>query len=234
MKTRSAQVVFILIWILGLNLNCAPASGRKEFMELEENKGPVVLVGSVKQENGSLVISYELTNRSRDQILAWDEMIGYKNGEDAIDNDLAYLCFEDPGTARVVRGVLSLPIDRDVYQKEIPYARTVEPLGSVTGRIVLPLPLDEYNPYYPMMPPEDEKDAPPIKETLVNKIRLMIGWTEIRPGMIVTETEIGGKKVKMIRGAWGSPLQKIADVQIPLNANLRVRTDSFDRRPPQQ
>lgn len=230
------RFIFVSVWIAVLNLNCFQASAGKEYgMELEENKGSVILIGEVKQENGSVVVSYELKNQSNNPVLAWDFMPGFANGEEAIDDSLAYVCYEEPSIMRVVRAVLPLPPDRDIYQKEIPYARTVEPSSSATGKIVLPVPLEEYNPYY--IDPEPKAGSglsENEKEVSITKIRLLIGWTEIRRGMIITDVEIGGKKVKMIRGAWDGPLQQIAEADFSVNVKGLERTDRFDRRLPQR
>jgi hypothetical protein len=212
-----------------MSLSCAPAATKKEHvMEVEEGKGPVVLTGEVKQDKDNIVISYELKNQSHNPVLAWDLMSGEASGSETIIDDLAYVCFEEPKTLRVVRGVLPLPLDRDVYQKEIPYARTIEPMSSVTGRIVLPLPLEEYNPYYEPTVPENEK------EVEIREIRLLIAWTETQSGMVVSDADVGGKKVKMIRGAWEGPLQRLAEVTFPAHSMLKIRTDVFDRRMPQK
>lgn len=51
------------------------------------------------------------------------------------------------------------------------------------------------------------------------------------PGMIVSDTDVGGKKVKMIRGAWDRPLQRLAETQF--SGDAKIRTDSFDRQLPE-
>jgi len=236
-------LIYVSIWIAVVSLNCAPATAEKEHvtaekervtiekehvMEVEEGKGPVVLTGEVKQDKDSIVISYELKNQSHNPVLAWDLIVSESGGSETIYDNLAYVCFEEPNTLRVVRGVLELPLDRDVYQKEIPYARAIEPMSSVTGRIVLRMPLEEYNPYYEPSIPENEK------EVEIGKIRLLIAWTETQPGMIVSDADVGGKKVKMIRGAWEGPLQRLAEAIFPVHSILKVRTDVFDRRMPQK
>ncbi len=238
MRIVAAHLVYIALLVLAGNLSCTQSkieghytmdidNKSESVMETENKRESVVLTGEVKQEKDSVVILYELKNQSNEKILAWDLMIGYSGGEDIIDDNLAYVSFAEPHTARVVRAVLELPTDRYVYMKEIPYARSVDPGGSVTARIVLPVPIKEYNPYYDAPVPEDEKDAE------ISEIRLMVGWTEIRPGMVVTDTDVGGKNVKMIRGAWGRPLQRIAEKRFPVKSKMKVRTDAFDRRLPE-
>lgn len=219
---------FTLTVIVLLNSFCfQPELKRGIKMETGETLRTVKLSGEVEKKDDSLVIKYELTNQSQEKIYVYDLIpVRGENGEE-IKKDLAYRCFEEPDTLRVVRAVLPLPLDREVYMKQIPYVREVESNKSVTGQIVLPLPVLEYNPYYPLLEPEEQREAE------INKIRLIIGWTEVRGGMIISETTVGGEKVKMIRGAWEEPLYRLAETTLSGKANLKVRTDEFDRRMPE-
>lgn len=197
-------------------------------METEESLNKSVkLSGKVERKDGVLSIKYELTNQTPKKIYVYDLIpIRGEDGEE-IKHDLAYRCYEEPDTLRVVRAVLPLPTDREVFMKEIPYVRPVEPNKSVSGQIVLPAPVLEYNPYYPPMNLEDQK------EVSINKIKLIIGWTEVRSGMDITDTNVGGEEVQMIRGAWEAPLYRLAETTFSADAKMKVRNEPFDRRLPE-
>ena len=217
-----------VVFLIMLNSLCVqPDVKRGMEMETAESFGKVILSGEIEKTDDSLMINYQLTNQSQEKIYIWDLIPVRDEGGEEVEHDLAYRCFEEPDTLRVVRAVLPLPLDREVYMKNVPYVRPVEPNKSVTGKIVLPLPILEYNPYYPLMDIEDQK------EIEVNKIRLIIGWTEVRSGMIVTETEAGGETVQMIRGAWESPLYHLVDKTFQSDVKIKFRTDEFDRRMPE-
>lgn len=214
--------------IVLLNAFCIqPTEKRGITMQPEEFIKPVKLTGGVEKRDKELIIKYSLTNQSQKKIYVWDVLtVRGENGEE-IYPDLAYRCFEEPETLRVVRAVLPLPLDRDVYITDVPYVHGVDPNKSITGQIVLPLPVLEYNPYYPPDTPDDQR------EKTINKIRLIIGWTELRSGMEISETTVGTEKVLMIRGAWAEPHYHIAETLLQTEAKMIVRTDKFDRRMPE-
>ena len=220
--------VLIFSVLLLLSLFCSQTRKEGYKMETENSLNPVKLEGEVKQKDDSLVIDYQLTNQSQQPIYVWDLMIGYSGDEEVINHELAYLCLEEPNTLRVARAVLKLPFDRDVYMMEIPYVRAVAPNEMITGKIVLPVPVEEYNPYYPPTEPEN------YREVEANKIRLLIGWTEARAGMIISDTTVGGEEVKMIRGAWEGAFQHLAERTFRAQVKMKVRTDAFDRQMPKQ
>ena len=221
---------FILSFLMLLNtFYLQPTMEQSMMIESEESLKTVRLDGEIERQNGSLIVKYELTNHSQQTIYVLDLIPGSAGGEEVIAHDLAYVCFEEPNTARVVRADLPLPTDRDVYMKEIPYARPVEKGKTINGQIVLQLPIKEYNPYYPLIEDEGEE-----REIDVSEIKLIIGYTEVRSGMIISDTTVGGEKVQMIRGAWQAPHQRFVEKKFSFQTKMKVRTDFFDRRMPQQ
>ena len=143
-----------------------------------------------------LVVEYEIENHSDQILYLWDKMVGYKGSEQIIDEELAYVFFEEPKTIRIVRANLPLPFDRDVARKEIPFARAVKAKSKVTGKIVLPVPVKEFSPFYKRITEENNR----IQHC--QEIRLLIGWSELKEGMQIQERTVGGEKVLAIRGGW--------------------------------
>lgn len=191
-------------------------------MENENHLNNVNLTAEVEINDDSLLIKYNLENQSDEIIYVYDLLdIG-----DSIQEDLAYRCFEEPDTLRVVKAVLPLPLDRDVYMQEVPHIRSVDPNESIEGKINLPIPIMEYNPYYPLMNPDEQK------ETDINQIRLLIGWVNKRSGMKIAETNVGGTDVLQIRGSWREPHYYLAETIVRTETKLMVRHESFDRRMP--
>lgn len=219
--------VLIFRVLLLLSLFCSQTTKEGDKMETGNSLNPVKLEGKVEQKDDSLVIDYQLTNQSQQPIYVWDLLTGYAGGEEIINHELAYVCLEEPKTLRVARAVLRLPFDRDVYMKEIPYVRVVAPKETIKGKIVLPVPIEEYNPYYPPTEPEN------YKELESDKIRLLVGWTEAQKGMIISETTVGGEEVMMIRGAWEGAIQHLAERSFSAQVKMKIRTDAFDRQMPQ-
>lgn len=226
--------ILLLLGLFNCSLGYGPKAENKSqinqrelFMEQESAIRSVELTGSVKKTETSLEIHYDLKNNSKDPVLAWDVLTGESGGQEIVKPELAYVCVVEPDTLRVVRAVLQLPFDRDVYMKEIPYAREVAPGKSVKGKIVLPLPVEEFNPYYGPTGPEQEK------KVNLSRVVLMIGWTEIRPGMKITDVKIGDMQLKEIRGAWDRPIERVEEIKFSQDVQALLRTDVFDRQPPE-
>jgi hypothetical protein len=187
---------------------------------------PVALRGKVTRAADRLVVEYELTNQRKQPIYVLDRMVNAKDGTAVLDADLAYVFWEEPRTLRLVRAVLQLPPGKNIGSKEIPYARKVAPGETVAGRISLPVPVAEYNPFY--LPPKD------WRQVTCDTVRLLIGWTEEREGMVIHERKVGGEPALALRGAWPGPYQELAEAKWQFSVAVKVRPDEFDRRLPQQ
>jgi len=195
-------------------------------MRPPDTSPPVALRGKVSKAGDRLVVEYELTNQRKQPIYVLDRMVNSNAAGLFLDPDLAYALWEEPRTLRLVRATLQLPPDRNVNSKEIPYARKVAPGETVQGRISLPAPVVEYSPFY--LPTTE------LKEMRSEDVRLLIGWTEEREGMVIQERAVGGKPALAVRGTWPAPYQELAEAKWPLAVTVKVRQDNFDRRTPQQ
>ena len=186
--------------------------------------GGVTLSAKAVVEPVEIVVSYTVVNETEQAIILWDRMIDYDAEGKKIDAEGAYVFWEEPDGVRLVRAQLQLPPGVDVYEKEIPYARTVAPHASVEGHIRLPLPLHEASPFY----------SPPEFWNVVQcrKARLLIGWRELGPGMKVVETTVRGVKVHSVQGRWQAPVQRLLETSMDISAALKTRREEFDRSLP--
>lgn len=200
----------------------------KEITVAESDLKIVSLRAEAEKSESAVVIKYEVENHSEQQLYLWDRMIGYTNEGQTIDQDLAYVFYEQPHTVRVIRGELPLPEDREIGRKEIPFVRVFPPKSKLTGQIKLEHPIKEFSPYYE---PLTEETRQLVK---CSDIRLMIAWTRQREGMKITERTVGGEKVLAIRGAWNKPYQEIAETRISLSTELLTYKTVFDRQMPLQ
>jgi len=186
----------------------------------------VSLTGKLSRAEDKLVIEYTVKNTGANAVYLWDLLKDYQGEKEFINHDLAYVFYENPKTVRVVRAMLQLPFDRDIYMKEDPYVRVVPAAGSAQGRIVLSTPVAELSPFYPgAEKPEDEKEFD------CDTVRLIIGCNEMRPGMVLKKDKVGDEEVLQIKGGW-APLQLWAETTFKAPVKLRVRQDPFDRRLP--
>jgi hypothetical protein len=192
----------------------------------EENLKSVVLHASAENTNEALVISYEVENHTDQVLYLWDQLAAYPKDGPKIDKDAAYVFYQEPKTALVIRAVLPLPEAFDITKKPIPYARILAARGKLTGKIRVKHPVREYSPYYEPMTEEGSQ------LTKVSNVRLMIGWTPPKQGMRIEERTVGGDKVIAIRGAWAPPYQEIVQQDIPVSFDLLIYTTEFERMLP--
>ena len=74
----------------------------------------------------------------------------------------------------------------------------------------MPVSVKGYSSYYSPTEPEN------YKELETDKIRLLICRTKAQASIIISETTVGGEKVKMIRGAWEGHFQHLAEKTFPV------------------
>ncbi len=197
-------------------------------MTEETNFSQLSLTAKAEKTQDSLVIEYEAKNNTNQVLYLWDRIPDYPDGPPVISPDLAYVFFNAPKTLNVIRANLTLPTKIRVAVKEIPYVRAVAPGTTAKGRISLKLPVAEFSPYYGSPDEENSEKAE------ASEIRLLIGWTDFREGMVLEETAIGGEKVFVISGNWPKPYQRIAEKKIPIAAPVLVAKDDFERTMPLQ
>lgn len=197
-------------------------------MAEESTMKSISLRAKAKKSDDKLIIEYEIENHAEQNLYVWDRMIGYNKSGQFIDEERAYVFWEEPKTIRVVRANLPLPFDRDVARKEIPFVRSLAAREKINGKIVLDLPVPEYSPFYPPLSEET------TKKEKASVVRLLIGWSEFREGMVIREQTVGGKNVLAIRGNWEKPYHKLLAKEMPVEAEILVHSDAFDRAMPFQ
>jgi len=198
----------------------------KETQMNEDTFRPVRLQAAAEDNGEVLTVSYGLTNESDQLVYVWDQIVDYSSAEPKIDHDGAYVFFEEPATIRLIRANLPLPEDFDIARKPIPYARALERNGTLSGVIRLKHPVREYSPYYERLKDEESKTED------ISQVRLIIGWTTVKPGMRIEERTVGGEKAFAIRGAWEPPYQMTLEQRIPVKTRLETYTTAFERMMP--
>lgn len=189
------------------------------------------------------MIEYEVQNDSGEVVYFWDRMIDYTaDGDQIISPDLAYVFFEEPRTLDVIRANLSLPKSVRVATKETPYVRAVAAGERVAGRISLKLPVQEFSPYFGYSGTEtsvkaEDETPPPFgvknpEQREAAQVRLMIGWTNFRPGMVLEDAVVGGEKVLLIKGSWPQPFQQILEKRLDVKVPVFVAKENFERTMP--
>ena len=217
--------VALLASCLGGGLMNARTGNAEKIMSETEKTSGISLTGKAVVEKDKLVVDYTVKNTLSHSIYVFDKMVAYDaQGQPKIDPFTAYCFWEEPSTLRLVRAVLTIPPNMNVYSLEIPYARELKPQASLTGRIELPVPVVEKSPFY--QPPADENS----KIVKCNKIRLYIGWTEDREGTTILEQTLGSEKGLRIRGSFRPHLVR---ADLDASVDTVAHTDDFNRSLPQ-
>lgn len=199
---------------------------KKEKTMSDEFLKPVTLRAQAENTETALIIKYEVENHTEQIIYVLDGMIDYSSTEKGLDHDSAYVFFEEPKTLRVIRANLPSPTTFSVGKKEIPFARAIAPMGKLSGKITIKHPLKEYSPYYEPLKEENQK----VEK--FSEVRLMIGWTRARTGMIINERQIGSEKVYALRGSWRTPYQEVIEEFFTVSGNLLTYSTPFERMLP--
>lgn len=199
--------------------------------ETSPDLSPVRLEAVVdKQDAQHLVLRYTLTNPLAQRIYLFAPPLRF--GPHAMPESLedgAWLFQEDEHGVRLVRALLPPPLFGIAMR--LPTAVvSLEPGASYAGSIVLSLPLTESRPYLPPV-----TDAGALYS--VHQARLQIGWVEARDNMkLRPQSWPNGTTLLTLEGNWGTPLQRVVEVVLPLaSVALRRSPDPlFDRPAPVQ
>ncbi len=101
----------------------------------------------------SLSIQYNVTNTRSHPIYLFNVLWELDpKGKYKLADPSGYICLSPSGELHVAELILPLPRDRTVYLRNVPFVTKVEPKQTFTGKVQLPLPVSEYNPYFPVGP----------------------------------------------------------------------------------
>ncbi|MBK9154974.1 MAG: hypothetical protein IPM25_12275 [Chloracidobacterium sp.] len=192
----------------------------------EYSTKPLSMKATAKNTNAGLLIEYTVENNTDREHYLWDLMIKYEGKTQKIDHDGAYVFFVAPKTLNVIRAELPLPTAFDVARKEIPFARLLLPGGTLTGKVKLPHPVTEFSPYY--APPKEENQ----EKAVASEVVLAVGWTPVKPGMNISERDVGGEKVYAIRGSWAPPYKELLQEKFAISVEVTVYKEDFERQMP--
>jgi hypothetical protein len=130
------------------------------------NEDAVKLHGSIALTARRLQASYEIENRSGEDIYVFDAMFRLVGGQPALDASLAYTVME-VDMLTLFRGVLRIPVGLQVEAPDVPFARLLPSGRTLTSTIDAPVPLPFHQPY-------EWHDR---EETLsMRRVRLRIGY----------------------------------------------------------
>lgn len=164
----------------------------------------------------TLAVLYRLDNDRPSPVKVFDVLLRFENsGVSAPDMDLAYVLPEGPDGVAVGKYLVAEPDDREVEAPEVVLARRVAPGASVTGRMLLTVPLMPYHPY---------ARIPAGGSRRIATMRVLLGFIDV--SRIPSDREVfrpypkPGLSEPMHGDAIG--LQEILSVTLDLGAGLQA------------
>lgn len=95
-------------------------------------------------------ISYSVSNARKQAIYIMNKLWSMNKIGDYIEPILpAYVCITENNLGHFLKGISPLPQNQFVEMRIIPFATKVEAGGKYSESFKIPLPIDEYNPYFP-------------------------------------------------------------------------------------
>jgi len=182
-------------------------------------------VAEKRRDDTSIEFEYRVTNGSAEPIYLLDRPArDVHGGGMVVEEHFAHVMFDEPDTVRIVRGILPLPLDRNVARRAPTFLTKVEPGQTVVRSLTLPLPLREQRSYYV----DDEEPSGKTKK--VSKVRLELAYTEPRPGMQIGERKLDSGPEMILDGRWDPPYQRILVATLPITpTELQLHSEPFER-----
>ena len=123
-------------------------------------------------------VEYQVESKGGAPLLLYDALTRpAHDGMPKYDRLLAYVSFEEPSTLGLKRLVAPLPELKDVEMAQQPWAHKLMPGGVVTGEIRVPLPAEEYSPYY--LP--DRRSV--YRKASADRLKLVLGYVQLTGGL---------------------------------------------------
>ena len=161
-------VVFIATVLASAGADCSKAGnavppGRVERTEIKETNAMIEenninesagndaeFSASVKVGKDKLNVSYDLTNRTKEDIYVLDIFPNYdlETMKPSVNLNNTVTVWSEPDGVRLVRGLPPYPQEKDMSAFYTPYTSKVGPGETLKRRLELPLPLVEFSPYY--------------------------------------------------------------------------------------
>lgn len=174
-----------------------------------------------------LDVAYTLRNESDSPIYVFDRPTRFESGGIVVvEPDRMFVLLDKDGAVRLLHVLMPTPTIRAVRQRPPVYVSRVDAHAAHTRRLTLPLPLRENQQFFSADP-----DATEPRVT-VDKVRVVVGWVEERPGLQVARVETPAGAELNLYGGWGLPAQRLSMVDSTVPSIVVVEhLPPFERYP---
>lgn len=198
------------------------AEENKIKMENTETKNLPKLETSINSTPQELEVTYTVKNTLDKPIylfnVLWDMT---EDGKAFRAEKQLYVSLQEDKTLLAAKKIPKLPAIRSVEFREIPYVTKVDAGGEFSETINLPVPVEEYNPYFP------KTDDSEVKEVLADNVQFEIQF--------IPEVDSLELKVTGIENVWSvwhpdifGNVETLRSKPSPVSVKVNKRLDEFE------
>ncbi len=199
----------------------SPLMNDDKVMEHEQTNGHAKLTASFSLREGILDVEYSVRNMTGSPIYLFNVLLDTDEIETLSPNKF-YSCLRDDGTAVLAKAIPKLPAIASVEVRDIPYTTRVDAGKEYVQKVEVPLPLEEYSPYFQ----KDHESR--TEERAAERIFLIVQLIQQKEGLEVSETKIPNAFKVYHPNLFGNVETLNSDVR-PIAIKVNRRMDTFER-----
>jgi hypothetical protein len=199
-----------------------PNSGEEnKLMQEQMTKGPT-LKTEITLKEGTLLVEYRIVNTTDNPIYVFNGLWDLDQANTVIrDPRQAYVSLMGTKTLHLVKGILPVPNSRKVESRVIPFATKIEAGQELSERMELPVPVEEYSPYFP------KNQDSQLVDGLAESVVLTINYVRESDALELAPSPLSGSF-----SVWHPDLPGVIETlssgQKPLSVRVKKRTDAFE------
>jgi hypothetical protein len=186
-------------------------------------KSEITMKTSIRVDGSLLVVSYVVANESRADIYVLD-VLWAQSGEEQpfTDPKMAYASITDDGLLHLARAVPPVPQSKFVEFTIVPFAHRVPPGDTYSSTFEVPLPVAEYNPYFP------ERKSNAYETVTASQVKFELTWLSDDGDLRVEDSPIAGA-LGITHPKLLTVIKSLESEAFDLDVPVQRRTDKFER-----
>jgi len=199
----------------------ATTTGTEKKMEnTESNKSPKLIV-SISSDQSGLEVDYRVKNTTDRPIYLFNVILDM-DAVDAVAKSPFYACLRDDRSLVLGKRIMPVPSMASIEFRDIPYATKIAAGQEFGEKLKLQLPIDEYNPYFPVGP-ETKTELTPAERVVVE-----VEFIREIEGLTAKETKIANAISIWHKDLFGN-IERLTSNPSPVSVQVNKRIDKFER-----
>jgi hypothetical protein len=183
---------------------------------------PPELKVEMARKDGELRVDYSVFNREPTPVYLVTVLWQYaRTGAIELDPRAAYVSVSSDNVLRIGKMMHPTPKTRLVEQTIVPFARRLDGGGAWKDAFSLPIPVSEYNPYFP------EESAQWVEREAASA-ELWVGWIAEGESLQVHRTPFD-PAVRLQHPRLLPSIQTVKSAAVRLRVPVKIRQDRFER-----